>query len=75
MKDTNEIWVLNEKNPWPDNYIAIFCTVKDKKQIEEGFSRYKNIQMVLYKARYLKTKYGAKQIRIFYPTRASIIIN
>lgn len=72
--DNGQIWIVSESNPKPDNYIAVFCLSENHKRKKIGFSVHPNSREALARAKYLQTKYEAKQIRLFYPNSVSIII-
>lgn len=74
MTNNDQLWLVSESNPKPDNYIAIFCVDAKSKKDRLGFSVYPNSKEALGRAKYLQVKFEAKQIRLFYPNSVSIII-
>ncbi|SMG48305.1 hypothetical protein SAMN05661096_03446 [Marivirga sericea] len=74
MIKNDQVWLVSESNPKPDNYIAIFCVDAKSKKDRLGFTVYPNSKEAMGRAKYLQVKYAAKQIRLFYPNSVSIII-
>ncbi|WKV12329.1 hypothetical protein [Marivirga harenae] len=70
----DQVWLVGESNPKPDNYIAIFCIAAKNNKSRLGFSEYSTAREALARAKYLQVRYEAKQIRLFYPNSVSIII-
>jgi len=76
MKTDDKVWLVDVENPKPDPYIAIIeC---DKKTMKKPLHReYKICHSSKEAVRYalkLKAQYGARQIRLFYPTGMSLIV-
>lgn len=74
MTMNDQVWLVSESNPKPDNYIAIFCVDANSKKDRLGFTVYPNSKEAMGRAKHLQIKYAAKQIRLFYPNSVSIII-
>lgn len=74
MTNNDQLWLVSESDPKPDNYIALFCVDTNSNKNRLGFSVYTNSKEALDRAKHLQLKYEVKQIRLFYPNSVSIII-
>ena len=66
----NKIWLVVEDNPWPDRYIPVF--VRDSHELVEdnwkiySYRIFRDEGMAIDFASRLRSRYGARYIRLFY---------
>ncbi|WPP52032.1 hypothetical protein [Catalinimonas niigatensis] len=72
----NKVWLVDEEDPRPDQYIAILICENEmiERANKKAYKKCHNAKEALSTASELKKKYGVKQIRIFSPNGVSFIV-
>ncbi|MBV6645350.1 MAG: hypothetical protein KI790_07860 [Cyclobacteriaceae bacterium] len=75
MSSRYNYWIVDCENPWPDKYITVLADTDSRADNSPNRRVFRKAHEAMEHAESLLPQFGLKQVRVFYPSETSEIIN